>query len=42
VLTGGVGDPTTPFTRDAMNSMKGPLRNRPPDFSAAHIRETNP
>ena len=39
---GGVGNPTTPFTRDAMNSMKGPLRNRPPDFSAAYMHEIDP
>ncbi len=43
VLTAGVeGNPTTPFTRDAMDSMKGPLRKRPPRFSAAHIREIGP
>ena len=27
MLTGGVGNPTTPFTRDAINSMKGPLKS---------------
>ena len=43
VLTAGVGEiPRPPFTRDALNSMKRPLKIRPPDFSAAHIREIDP
>ena len=43
VLRGEVWEiPRPPFTCDAMNSMKGPFRNRPPDFSAAYMHEIDP